>query len=481
MIIRWVCETCNKRWIYPIEKCIYCKGVITKQKGTKLKVIGITKVNIPSPMHPIVPYNVLLLQDEHGNRLPKKTMNDYNIGEDYIEKIAKTNDAVAIVKVKYDIYEAIKEAIGLLKGFEFDSKDKILIKPSIVTAAYSYQAVNTNPDFIDALIRVLFDFGIKKENIIVAEQALIGSDSKDAASKAGNLDICKKYGIEFMDISKGPFKEMEIDDYKFNVFKEALNRKIINCPIMKSNFQLGISGAVENLSRLVDEQTQRNMYFDDITITLPKLVKSLENIFTIADATNGMQAQGPLALGEPAFLNLVLAGKNIYNLDTTFSEITMLPLTRWIGIPAIEKKNLEVIGNSMESLKYPLKQANPNDNGHPDIKIIDGKACPACLNIMNNITTRLVGLRGDEITIAIGAHIKESELSNKDRLVILGDCAIKSLAKTNIASAAKIDEKTDSVEQVLLMKKLLTTKGTPKITPVDKVKSKMKKLLSKVM
>ena len=102
MIIRWVCENCNKKWIYPIEKCVYCKGSVAKQKGTNLKVVGITKVNIPSPMHPIVPYNIILLQDEYGSRLPKKTMKDYNIGDDYVEEKAKTNDAVAVIKVKYD-------------------------------------------------------------------------------------------------------------------------------------------------------------------------------------------------------------------------------------------------------------------------------------------------------------------------------------------------------------------------------------------
>ena len=99
MIIRWVCEKCNKKWIYPIEICVYCKGGITKQKGTKIKVIGATKVFIQSPMHPIVPYNILLLQDEFGNRLPKKTMKEYKIGDTYTEQKAKTKDAVSIVKI----------------------------------------------------------------------------------------------------------------------------------------------------------------------------------------------------------------------------------------------------------------------------------------------------------------------------------------------------------------------------------------------
>src|SRR3989338_5741726 len=183
MIIRWVCEKCDKKWIYPVEKCIFCKGNITKQKGTKIKVVGMTKDNI------------LLLQDEFGNRIPKKTMKEYKIEDIYVEERAKTKNAVAVIKIKYDIYEAIKYSLELIGGMNFDKKDRILIKPSAVAAAYPYQAVNTNPKFIDALLDILEEKGVKKENILVAEQALIGSDASDAASKAGILEICKKHGV----------------------------------------------------------------------------------------------------------------------------------------------------------------------------------------------------------------------------------------------------------------------------------------------
>jgi len=375
MIIRWICEKCSKKWIYPIEKCVYCKENITKQRGTNIKVAGITKVFIPSPMHPIIPYNVLLLQDEFGNRLPKKTMKDYKIGDIYTEQRAKTKDAVSIVRIKYDIYEAIKESLGLL-NFELNPDDKVLIKPSIIAAAYPYQAVNTNPDFVNDLLKVLFELGLKKENIMIAEQALVGSDSVDAASKAGILDVCKKNGVEFVDISKGPFEEVESNGYKFKVFKEALSRKVINCPIMKTNFQIGISGAQENLSRLVDEKTQREMYFEDIEKTLPKLVKAIPDVFTIADATSGMQAQGPLALGEPAFLNLILAGRNAAAIDAAFCEIAMLEAAS--SFTKVDLKKIEIVGNELDALKYPIKPANAHETAHPDIKVIDGRrALPA--------------------------------------------------------------------------------------------------------
>ncbi len=483
MIIRWVCEKCNKKWIYPIEKCVYCKGDIKKQKGTKIKVVGITKVTIPSPMHPIIPYNVLLLEDEFGNRIPKKTMKDYKIGDAYVEQKAKTKDAVAIVKVKYDIYEAIKESIELLNSIDLNPSDKILIKPSIITPAYPYQAVNTNPEFLNALLTVLFDFGLKKENIIVAEQALIGSDAVDAASKAGIIEVCKKNGVEFFDISKGPFEEIEFDGCSFKIFKEALSRKVMNAPIMKTNFQLGISGALENLSRFVDEETQRKMYYDGFENALPKLASAIPNIFTIADATNGMQGQGPLVLGEPAFLNLILASKNAAALDTIFCEATMLQIPDYVALSSknADPKNIEVVGSELGALKYPIKTPVPDDTPHPDIKVIDGKACPCCLNLMYRLTSNLIGLRGERINLVIGSMVTEGMLNGKDRLVVLGDCAIKRLNSLNFEPIAKIDEKLDEIEQLVLLKKLLTTEGKPTITPVDKVKSRMKKLLSKVM
>lgn len=487
MIIRWICEKCSKKWIYPIEKCVFCKGNITKQKGTKLKVIGATKVSIPSPMHPIIPYNIILLEDEHGNRLPKKTMKDYKIGASYIEEKAKSADAVSVVKVKYDLYEAVKQSLELI-NYEFKPDGKILIKPSIVTAAYPYQAVTTNPELLNSLILFLFEKNVKKENILVAEQALIGSDSLDAASKAGILEVCKRHSILFADASKGAFEEVEVEGCKLKILKEALGRTVVNVPIMKTNFQLGLSGAVENLSRLTDEATQRSLYVNGVKNTFPLLAKALPNIITIADASNGMQGQGPLTIGEPAFLNLVLASRNPANLDAVFCEAVMLDIPAYIIADADNSnaKNIEVVGNELEALKYPIKKPAMQETPHPDIKVIDGEACPACLNLMHTLASKLIGLRGEELNIIMGYNLNEDiikdTIKRNDRIAALGDCCIKRLEELNI-DMPKIGENPNAneLEQLLFLKKLLTSKGASKITPIDKVKAKMKMLLSKVM
>jgi len=480
MILRWICEKCNKKWIYPVEKCAYCKGDIKKQIGTKIKVAGITKVSISSPMHPIIPYNILLLQDEHGNRLPKKTMKEYKIGDTYTEERAKTGNAVSTAKIKYDVYEAIKHSLELI-NFKVNKDEKILIKPSITTAAYSYQAVNTNPKTIDAIIKILLELGVPNTNILVAEQALIGSDATDACSKSGIMDICKKNNVQFSDISKGPFTDVEQDGIKLKVYSEAMNRLVINVPVMKTNFQLTISGCLENLTRLLAPESQRKLYQGDFDRGIAALSKITRKIINVGDASIGMQAQGPLTLGEPAFMSLMLASENAAIIDKAFCDIFMLPAPGYVlaSSNGLSFDKTEYLGNDLESLKYSIKRAEPNETPHTDIKVIDFKGCPACLNMLNNVTSKLIGLRGEQITVIIGSHFSE-ETARGNRVVAFGDCAAKQLENLKI-DIAKIDEKTEPIEQVLFMQKLLTTKGIPKITNVDKVKSKMKKLLSKVM
>ena len=195
-----------------------------------------------------------------------------------------------------------------------------------------------------------------------------------------------------------------------------------------------------------------------------------------------MQAQGPLTIGEPAFLNLVLSGKNPAALDAVFCEIEMLSIPQHVlSCLKMDAKSIEVAGGELDALKSPIKAAMPDETPHPDIKVIDGQACPACLRVMNSLTSKLVGLRGDEISIIMGSNITKDMIKGRERLVALGDCAIRKLKELEIETTARIDENADEVEQLVLLKKLLTTQGIPKITPVDKVKSKMKKLLSRVI
>jgi len=483
MIIRWICEKDNKKWLYPIEKCIYCKGPITKQKGRKVKVIGITKVNIPSPMHPVIPYNIILLEDEYGNRMPKKTIKDYKIGDEYVIDKAKTESAVIITKIKYDLLESLRESLELLTSY-IEKNDKVIIKPSIIEPAYGYQAVTTNPKILDALLSYLKENGIR--DTLVAEQAMIGNDTIASAKKSGILDICKKQDINFIDLSKCEYAEKEVDGFRFRIAKDFLGRKIINIPVMKTNSQIGISGAIENMLRIVDEETQKRMFAEDIEKTLPKLLKALPNFLTIGDATIGLQGQGPTILGEPAFLNMVFVSKDPVALDTIFVNMGLLTMPSYIkeagslGIGNNDTKSIEVVGDELEAITFHIKPAEKDTSAHPRIKLIDGKANPYVFNSAIKMTTKLLGLLGEEINLVIGSEITRDMVSNKPRLIAYGKEASQKMKELGVDPLAEIPEDVDDLEKIILLKSILEDPDKKKITSTDKIKSKMIKLGTKL-
>lgn len=484
MIIRWVCEKDNKKWIYPIEKCIYCKGPITKQKGRKEKIIGTTKINIPSPMHPLIPYNIILLEDEYGNRIPKKTMKEYKIGDAYELKPAKTQGAVIITKIKYDIEEYLKESLSLLHEPFIKPEDKVLIKPSIIEPAYGYQAATTNPKILDALISFLKENNVK--DIIVAEQAMIGNDTIASAKKSGILDVCEKHDVNFVDLRKCEYVEKEFDSFKFKIAKHFFERKIINIPVMKTNSQIGISGAIENMLRAANEETQKAMFAEDIEKTLPKLLKAMPDFLTIGDATIGMQSQGPTLLGEPAFLNMIFISKDPVAIDTVFVKMGLLPTPEYIkqattlGIGSNDTRSIEIIGDELEAVKFHLKPAEKNASAHQRIKLVDGKANPYIFNSTLKMTAKLVGLLGEEVNLVIGSEITKDMVADKTRLVAYGKDAIRKLKEFNVEPLAEIPEDVDDLEKVILLKSVLENPDKTKITIADKFKSKIVKLSTKL-
>ncbi len=475
-MIRWKCEKCDKVWIYPVKKCLYCKQDIKRVRLSANKITAVSKVIVPSPLHPIVPYNVILLEDNHGNRIPRKTMKDYKIGDLFVEEKAKTTEAVSIVKIKYDLLFAIEKSLDLI-NFYLDTSSKVVIKPSIEIAAYPYQAVCTNPKVLDALISVLISKGVKKENISVAEQSL--DNTTKAAAKSGILEVCKKQDIKFIDISSSEFIEKAIEDYKFNISKHILDADVlINLPVMKTHYNKEISGALENMRRVADIPTQKRMSAseqDNQIVLLNKLLKYV----TVADMSNGMHGQGPYLAGEPAFLNIIMASKNPVAIDGFFSELGMFDIPSYVKL-ASEKGlgNLDVenVGYELEACKLELKKAS-NLSPNPRIKVI-GKSYEkeeyylfSLLNKFNNIPI-------NKTNIVIGRMFCKEDIPSA-RVVAFGEDAIARLKELGVLPMAEISS-IDGTEAYVLLKKILVSKKGASLNLIDKAKSKIISKISKI-
>jgi uncharacterized protein (DUF362 family) len=332
--------------------------------GTKTKVVGNTKVSIPNPLHPVVPYNVLILEDEHGNKMPKKTIKDYEIGDIYGDVPDSSDEAVSVVKIKYDYYEAVKEALEMIGDIEVDENTKVLIKPNLSVLGYSYIGMCTNPKVIEALVKLLLDKGVKNSSITIAEQSFFMPLEK-AVSKSGTPEIIEKYGLSYVDILKTEFEEKQEREFKFEISKIIDNFDLIfNIPVIKTDMIVGLDGAFENMIRFLSKKSFDELAKDPkrAVLALSVLPKLFPKFITIGDASIGMQGNGPAQHGVPGFYNLLFAAKNPVVHDRAVQEVFCLrklpyvELASQLGLGEYDISKIKFIGNELDALRRDVLQ-----------------------------------------------------------------------------------------------------------------------------
>ncbi len=400
------CPKCKNIWQYPIEKCPNCFLGLEKLLTKTAKVIGISKVNIPTPLHPKVPYFVLVLEDynppstlparggapEKGNKWVQKSIKEYKIGDIIEYESSQDKNAVAIWRIKYDILEAIEKVIELLGGppplfkeksrlnqesqkwWGVNSQTKILILPTLIAPKHPYLAVNTNPKFLESLINYLSNVGADKKNIKVAAQSFDETPIEVSAQKSQLLDVCLQNQITPLDLAKGNFVKKTQDGFTFEISEEVFNSNlIINLPILKIDSKLGVRGASENILKFLKKGSYLSLQYlyspskseggkeDSSSLTEEEMMEKLQgvlpNYLTIADGQTIQKT-----VGFTAFLGVILASLNPLNLDRVFAEICMVAPHQGSGggLPEYLKKikieDIPIVGRKVEELQYEVEK-----------------------------------------------------------------------------------------------------------------------------
>jgi len=338
------CPKCKKTWQYPIEKCPNCFLKLEKLKSTKIRVAGISKVQIPTMFHPKTPYFVLLLEDENGNKWVQKTVKEYEIGDLFKVEPCTDKKAVAIWRVKYDIFEAIEMVIELLGGIIPHQKSwrgaKILILPTLISPKHPHLAENTSPEFLESTIKHLLENGAKIENIKVAGQSFDEIPIEASAKKSQLSKVCKEFNILPINLAQGEFIKKD----SFEISKEVFNSDlIINLPILK----MGKISATENILKLLKKENYLGLkYLYSEKEIFKKLKDALPEIFTLAEAQSIQKPNGFIA-----HLGLVLASFNSLNLDKILFEATNFKDLPEI-LKGIKIEDIPIFGREIEEVQF---------------------------------------------------------------------------------------------------------------------------------
>ena len=340
------CSKCKRVWQYPIEKCPDCFLNLERIKSKKIKVIGVSKVQIPTMFHPKTPYFVLLLEDENGNKWIQKSVKEYKIGGNEFETEVKRNDenAVSIWRVKYDILEAVEKVIDLLGGLKIDPQTKILILPTLISATHPYLAENTSPEFLESTIKYLFENGVGIHNIKVCGQSFNEFPVEASTQKSQLLKVCQELKVLPINLAEKNFLKKGGLEISEEVFSADL---ILNLPILK----MGKAQASENLFKLLKKENYlAQKYLSSNEEIFKKLIESLPKILTIAEADSVQKPDGFVA-----HLGLVLASFNSLILDRIFFEITMEKNLPEI-LKGIKINGIPIVGREIEEVKFNVEK-----------------------------------------------------------------------------------------------------------------------------
>ncbi len=333
------CLKCNKTWPYNIKKCPFCFEEIIKVQSNEMKILACSKINIPTLLHPKVPYFTLLVEDENNNKYAYKSSTEKKIGEKITYN--KEDNAVAIWRKKYDSEEAIRKTLDLINN-PIQENIKILILPTLISPNHEYFRDNTSPNFIDSVLKIILE-KTPKENIKIIGQSFNDVPIEASAQKSGLLDACLKYNIIPEDLSKDIF----IKQNNLEISEQAINADlIINLPIMK----IGKISATENLFKLLSKNSYsalKYLHSEPEEIIIKQINETFSNkVLTIAEADN---VQGIDKFNR--YLGLVLASKNYLEIDKVFDILTMNKKSHRV-LENININNISIVGRDIEEVQH---------------------------------------------------------------------------------------------------------------------------------
>lgn len=266
--------------------------------------------------------------------------------------------------VKCDGYEPgrVKEAVGkslnLIGGFSsfFKRPCRVLIKPNLLSARLPEDAVNTHPEFVRAIVKLVRETG--------GDPAIGDSPGSfftikaidDVYNISGMKKIADEEGVELVRFNKiehinGYPIAKAVKEYDF----------IINVPKMKTHTLAMLTGAVKNTFGFVVGLSKVQCHkmaphINEFSKILADIYAITRPHLSIMDGIVGMDGDGP-AVGRIRKFGLILASSDAVSLDAVFSRIAGLEHSRNFVLKELAERGIgkglleeiEILGEDLSS------------------------------------------------------------------------------------------------------------------------------------
>lgn len=277
----------------------------------------------------------------------------------------KMNAKVSIVRCRsYEpslVLQATKKAVDLIGGISdfIKPQSKVLVKPNLLMAKEPEFGVDTHPEVVRAVIKILKEVNCK---IYLGDGPSVWGNQEENADevyeRSGIKKVCEEEDIELVKFDKRRWHG-----------KFPLTTWLDNCdyfvsiPKFKTHDSTILTGAVKNLYGLIPgtykvELHKKYFAAEDFAKILVDIYEKVRLTLTIIDGIVAMEGDGPATSGKLRNTGLIFAGVDCVALDSILALVmglepfdilsTKEAAKRALGIADIN--SIEILGEKLEAV-----------------------------------------------------------------------------------------------------------------------------------
>lgn len=282
---------------------------------------------------------------------------------------------VSIVKCKdYDeknLQAVLNKSLDLIGGINnfVKSTDKVLIKPNLLSATTPETAIDTHPEFVRSVIKLVKQTGAK---IFLGDSPSVWGRPQEVDNvyeKSGMKQIAEEENIELVKFDRSRLKS----GYPIAIWADECDC-IISLPKFKTHDLTILTGAIKNLFGLIPGLYKTELH--KRALSSPEMAEVLADIYSvvkpklsIVDGILALEGDGPASGGTPRNLGLILASSDAVAVDSVMAAIMGLRPKDVLSTKEAAERNLgcadfddiEILGENIQDVivsDYKLPQTS---------------------------------------------------------------------------------------------------------------------------
>jgi len=343
---------------------------------------------------------------------------------------------VSIVKCKSyerrEIEDAVRKSvdlIGTISGF-VKPTDKVLIKPNLLSASTPDSGIDTHPEFVRAVIKLVKEAGA---SVILGDSPSVWGEIAEVDNvydKSGMRQLAEEEKVELV-----KFRQIKIKSgYPVASIVDECDC-IISLPKFKTHDLMTMTGAVKNLFGFIPglykvELHKKALASWDMAKVLADIYSIVKPRLSIVDGIVAMEGDGPASGGILRNLGLILAGSDAVAIDSVMATIMGLRPKDILstkeasqrGLGNADFKDIDIFGEDIRNVivpDYKLPQTSiVNRLPRPFLNV--GKSLLHFRPSMNKAKCTVCGLCVKACPVsAISIEKKQTKIDNKKCVLCL--------------------------------------------------------------